>query len=59
VSESGTNGAVLRVEGVRKSYGAVHALDGVDFGVSPGEVVALMPLGPPSSDSMSPYSDSP
>lgn len=32
------------VEGVRKRYGARVALDGVSFGVSPGEVVGL--LGP-------------
>jgi D-xylose transport system ATP-binding protein len=33
---------VLAVEGVTKSFGPVHALDGVDFGVSAGEVVALV-----------------
>jgi D-xylose transport system ATP-binding protein len=33
---------VLAVEGVSKSFGAVHALDGIDFGVRPGEVVALV-----------------
>jgi D-xylose transport system ATP-binding protein len=42
VSENGSNGAVLSVEAVRKSFGAVQALDGVDFNVHPGEVVALV-----------------
>ncbi|HEX6208014.1 MAG TPA: ABC transporter ATP-binding protein [Actinomycetota bacterium] len=36
--------AVLRVAGLRKSYGAVEALQGVDLEVARGEVVAL--LGP-------------
>ena len=42
MSENGTNGAVLSVEGVHKSFGPVHALDGVDFSVRSGEVVALV-----------------
>ncbi len=33
---------VLAVEGVTKSFGSIHALDGVDFSVRPGEVVALV-----------------
>jgi D-xylose transport system ATP-binding protein len=33
---------VLAVEGVTKSFGSVHALDGVDFSVRSGEVVALV-----------------
>jgi D-xylose transport system ATP-binding protein len=33
---------VLAVEGVTKSFGPVHALDSVDFGVRAGEVVALV-----------------
>jgi D-xylose transport system ATP-binding protein len=33
---------VLAVEGVTKSFGPVHALDGVDFSVRAGEVVALV-----------------
>src|SRR3954469_8014416 len=35
---------VLSVEGLRKVYGATVAVDGVTFGVRPGEVVGL--LGP-------------
>ncbi|MDT8370200.1 MAG: ABC transporter ATP-binding protein [Longimicrobiales bacterium] len=34
----------LRLEGIRKSYGAVHALDGVDLEFRPGRVTAV--LGP-------------
>ncbi|MDQ6915964.1 MAG: ATP-binding cassette domain-containing protein, partial [Actinomycetota bacterium] len=38
-----TNGApLLSLEGVRKRFGAVQALDGVDFEVRPGEVVGLV-----------------
>ena len=33
---------VIAVEGVTKSFGPVHALDGVDFSVRAGEVVALV-----------------
>jgi ribose transport system ATP-binding protein len=33
---------ILRVEGVRKHYGGVHALRGATFSVLPGEVHALM-----------------
>jgi D-xylose transport system ATP-binding protein len=33
---------VLSLEGVSKSFGPVQALDGVDFRVHPGEVVALV-----------------
>ncbi|HEX6263461.1 MAG TPA: ABC transporter ATP-binding protein [Actinomycetota bacterium] len=36
--------ALLRVAGLRKSYGAIEALRGVDLEVLPGEIVAL--LGP-------------
>jgi D-xylose transport system ATP-binding protein len=36
------NGALLRLEGVSKRFGAVQALDGVDFEVRPQEVVALV-----------------
>jgi ABC-2 type transport system ATP-binding protein len=36
--------AAIRVEGVRKSFGAVDVLDGVDLTVTPGRVTAL--LGP-------------
>ncbi|MBB4682585.1 ABC transporter ATP-binding protein [Amycolatopsis jiangsuensis] len=37
-------GAAVRMAGVRKHYGDVHAVDGVDLTIAPGEVVAL--LGP-------------
>jgi len=37
-----TDGAVLALEGVSKSFGPVQALEGVDFSVRPGEVVALV-----------------
>ena len=37
-------GAALRLAGLRKAFGAVTAVDGVDLTVAPGEVVAL--LGP-------------
>jgi D-xylose transport system ATP-binding protein len=36
------NGAVLSMKGISKSFGPVQALDGVDFDVSAGEVVALV-----------------
>jgi D-xylose transport system ATP-binding protein len=37
-----TNGPVMAVEGVSKSFGPVQALEGVDFSVRSGEVVALV-----------------
>jgi D-xylose transport system ATP-binding protein len=37
-----SNGALLGLEGVSKRFGAVQALDGVDFEVHAGEVVALV-----------------
>ncbi len=37
-------GAAVRLTGLRKAFGAVTAVDGVDLTVAPGEVVAL--LGP-------------
>ena len=37
-----TSTAVLRVEGVEKSFPGVHALKGVDFDVRPGEIHALV-----------------
>jgi D-xylose transport system ATP-binding protein len=37
-----SNEAVLAIEGVSKTFGPVHALDGVDFEVHPGEVVGLV-----------------
>jgi ABC-2 type transport system ATP-binding protein len=37
-------GAAVHLAGLRKHYGDVHAVDGVDLTIAPGEVVAL--LGP-------------
>jgi D-xylose transport system ATP-binding protein len=37
-----TDGEILALEGVSKSFGPVQALEGVDFGVRSGEVVALV-----------------
>jgi len=37
-----SDGAVLALEGVSKSFGPVQALEGVDLQVRPGEVVALV-----------------
>jgi D-xylose transport system ATP-binding protein len=36
------NGAVLSTKGISKRFGPVHALDGVDLDVRPGEVLALV-----------------
>src|ERR687895_2494190 len=37
-----SNGEVLALEGISKSFGPVQALEGVDFSVRTGEVVALV-----------------
>jgi ABC-2 type transport system ATP-binding protein len=39
-----TETTAVRVRGLRKRYGPVHALDGIDFDVAGGEILAL--LGP-------------
>ena len=39
-----SSGAAVSLVGLHKSYGEVHAVDGVDLVIAPGEVVAL--LGP-------------
>ncbi|MFN2456520.1 MAG: ATP-binding cassette domain-containing protein, partial [Pyrinomonadaceae bacterium] len=33
---------LLQMQGIRKSFGGVHALKGVDFNIGAGEVVALV-----------------
>ena len=44
--ESGTTaqGVTVQLEGLRRTFGAVHALDGMELSMSPGEMVVL--LGP-------------
>ncbi|NGO69638.1 ABC transporter ATP-binding protein [Streptomyces boncukensis] len=42
-----TAAALLTAEGLRKSYGATAALDGADFSIAAGEIVAVM--GPSGS----------
>ncbi|MHA6780374.1 ABC transporter ATP-binding protein [Pseudonocardia saturnea] len=39
-----TTGTTVEFRGVRRSYGATHALDGLDLTLAPGELLAL--LGP-------------
>src|SRR3954449_2794081 len=36
------NASIVDLDGVEKHFGAVHALDGVDFAVAPGECVGLV-----------------
>jgi D-xylose transport system ATP-binding protein len=36
------NGEILSIKGIKKSFGPVQALDGVDLEVRPGEVLALV-----------------
>jgi ABC-2 type transport system ATP-binding protein len=43
-SQAVAAGAAVHLTGLRKHYGDVHAVDGVDLTIAPGEVVAL--LGP-------------
>lgn len=38
------NGVLVELRGVRRSFGSVHALDGMDLTINPGEMVVL--LGP-------------
>ncbi len=44
ITESAVSTAGISLRGLTKSFGAVHAVDGVDLVVAPGETVAL--LGP-------------
>ena len=39
---SAPNAPILELRGVNKSFGVVHVLHDVDFGVYPGEVTALV-----------------
>ncbi len=43
-TRTGRSAVEVRIEGLRRSYGPIVALDGVDLTVTPGELVAL--LGP-------------
>ena len=40
--ENDTNGPLIRVEGLRKSFGDLEVLRGVDLSVMPGEVVTII-----------------
>ncbi len=42
--QSSSNGVAVEMTGLRRSYGDVHALDGLDLHIQPGEMVVL--LGP-------------
>ena len=37
-----TNGPLIRVEGLRKSFGSLEVLKGIDLAVNPGEVVTII-----------------
>lgn len=41
---AGTRGLAVELRGLRRTFGQVHALDGLDLSMAPGELVAL--LGP-------------
>jgi ABC-2 type transport system ATP-binding protein len=43
-ARASTDGAAIRLTGLAKSFGSVHAVRGVDLTIAPGEVVAF--LGP-------------
>ncbi len=43
-SRESSNGVAVEMTGLRRSYGDVHALDGLDLHIEPGEMVVL--LGP-------------
>ena len=37
-----TNEPLIRVEGLRKSFGSLEVLKGIDLSVNPGEVVTII-----------------
>ena len=37
-----TKESLIRVEGLRKSFGSLEVLKGIDLSVNPGEVVTIM-----------------
>jgi len=39
---STTNSVAVRLDGLRRSFGDVHALDGLDLDIAPGELVAIV-----------------
>lgn len=43
---NGRREPVLRVEGLRKDYGAVQAVKGISFEVCPNEIVGLLGARP-------------
>jgi ABC-type sugar transport system ATPase subunit len=40
----GGQSPILRTVGLKKYFGEVRAVDGVDFAISPGEAVAMVAL---------------
>ena len=43
-AQESSNGVAVEMTGLRRSYGDVHALNGLDLHMEPGEMVVL--LGP-------------
>jgi len=50
-------GAALALSGLKKRFGEVRAVDGIDLVISPGEVVALLGLSTPDSGRISFFGD--
>jgi ribose transport system ATP-binding protein len=42
IAEEKNSGLLLEARGITKSFGEVHVLKGISFGVSPGEILAVM-----------------